>query len=780
MAHPTIYLLGIRHHGPGSAIAVHNVLSNVKPDCILIEGPADAVDAAHLALSEELLPPVALLVHAVDNPRRAVFFPFAEFSPEWVALKYALRERVALEWMDLSVSQRFSWEDSQVDSDIPREESLYSEDSLDTLAIAAGYSDGEAFWDEVMESNRNAPAESLSTTLAMFEAITSAIFTLRTTHGNSLEIADVSSLRYQKEALREAQMRLTLRSAAAAGYNNIVVICGAWHTPALLAIKNNSEDKLATKADLQLLKQALSSATRVKTSAAWAPWSFDRLAMRSGYGAGITSPQWYQSLWEIQGSKTAASPSIHFATAAARAMRDADLEASSASVIETVRLAEQLSALRNRTQPSLDELLQSVQCVLAHGQTAPMELIQKQLIIGSRLGSLPANAPTTPLYADLLKQAKSLRLPQSTDFKDYDLDLRKDNDLARSQLLHRLRILGISWGEPKAAQTRSQGTFHEWWRLTWQPEFAVECVLAARLGATVEDAAQAQAITISNDAKVVSKLVALLDQLILADLPSAISYCVAQLSALAAASKDTLQMMQAFGRLTKIRRYGSVRQTDANLLDELLTMIAARVCIGVPGACYSLDDDAARAMNDAIRLCDGAFQLFDQSQLQSDWRNALTHLADNNSALHGLVAGLATRLVYNYAVADETTNNGATQTRISLALSQANSAPQTAAWVEGFNSGNASALLHDDTLWNLINAWLGDLPPEHFVTVLPLLRRSFSAFEMGERNALGDKALRQQHPQRTANQSSVSGVWNEANASLVLPILRTIFEDFET
>jgi Family of unknown function (DUF5682) len=259
----------------------------------------------------------------------------------------------------------------------------------------------------------------------------------------------------------------------------------------------------------------------------------------------------------------------------------------------------------------------------------------------------------------------------------------------------------------------------------------------------------------------VSDLVDILDELLLAALPAAIGECVQLLSKAAAASKDTLQMMQAFGRLGQIRRYGSVRQTEGTVLDGVLAMMAARISIGVGGACYSLDDDAAQAMNQAISSCDAAYQLLDEPTWRSDWQNALRSLADYNDSagapsatgagaashsLHGLVAGLCARLVYNHdtglAGVDEaalTAVLATTQQRMARALSQGYAAAMTAAWLEGFNSGNASALLHDDALWHVLHEWLAGLAQDYFITVLPLLRRSFSLFDVGERHSLGDK-----------------------------------------
>ena len=39
---PGVALLGVRHHGPGSARAVAAALEQYRPDVVLVEGPAEA------------------------------------------------------------------------------------------------------------------------------------------------------------------------------------------------------------------------------------------------------------------------------------------------------------------------------------------------------------------------------------------------------------------------------------------------------------------------------------------------------------------------------------------------------------------------------------------------------------------------------------------------------------------------------------------------------------------------------------------------------------------
>ena len=102
----SVHVFGIRHHGPGSARSLERALHELKPDCVLIEGPPDADDVLSFAANIEMRPPVALLVYASDDPGRSVFYPFANFSPEWLAIRFALERGVKVRFMDLPMSHQ--------------------------------------------------------------------------------------------------------------------------------------------------------------------------------------------------------------------------------------------------------------------------------------------------------------------------------------------------------------------------------------------------------------------------------------------------------------------------------------------------------------------------------------------------------------------------------------------------------------------------------------------------------------------------------------------------
>ena len=104
----TLHLFGIRHHGPGCARSLRAALEELQPDVVVMEGPADALDALELAAHPEMKPPVAMLIYPPDEPARAVYFPLTVFSPEWQALQWASENKVPVRLMDLPQSHHFA------------------------------------------------------------------------------------------------------------------------------------------------------------------------------------------------------------------------------------------------------------------------------------------------------------------------------------------------------------------------------------------------------------------------------------------------------------------------------------------------------------------------------------------------------------------------------------------------------------------------------------------------------------------------------------------------
>jgi hypothetical protein len=303
-----VHVLGVRHHGPGSARSVRAALERLAPDVVLIEGPPDADEVIGLAGHEAMKPPVALLVYATEDPARAVFYPLATFSPEWQAMRFALEKGVKVRFIDLPAAHELakkkgpargapaplsvaplpppavlgstppasggSAPDGEGETGAPaetveekaeeeEERDPVVDDPIGALAQAAGYEDREGWWEHVIEQRHDPEG--------VFEAVLEAMRALR----------EDRPLRSVREAQREAHMRRSIRAAQKEGFSNIAVVCGAWHAPALSPLPGAPFP--SAKEDDALLK----GLPKTRTTATWIPWTMDRLAYRSGYGARV-------------------------------------------------------------------------------------------------------------------------------------------------------------------------------------------------------------------------------------------------------------------------------------------------------------------------------------------------------------------------------------------------------------------------------------------------------------------------------------------------------------
>ncbi|WP_328988934.1 DUF5682 family protein [Kribbella sp. NBC_01245] len=719
----TVHLFGIRHHGPGSARALATALAELRPDVVLIEGPPEADKVVELAASEEMEPPVALLAYAVDDSARAAFWPFAVFSPEWQAVRYGLAAGVPVRFCDLPAAYQFAGEPKE------RRKGL-AVDPLAEMARAGGYDDPERWWDDVVEHRRDGAPP--------FEVIADAMGELR-----AGEMAE------GREAQREAYMRTVLRKAIREGFERIAVVCGAWHVPAL------TEPLPPATHDQRILKGLPKS----KVACTWVPWTHGRLATASGYGAGVTSPGWYHHLFTAPDHVT-----TRWLTRVAQVLRKKDLPVSSAHVIEAVRLAETLAALRERPLAGLSEMTEATRAVLCNGNDVLLDLVTREAVVGELLGSVPPETPQAPVAADLAAQARRLRMRRDATERLVDLDLRKPNDLAKSRLLHRLRILGVDWGEPAEAERQNTGTFRETWALLWEPGLEVDLVAAGAHGTTVLGAATTVMLAAAADSSTLAEVTAALERSLLADLPDALPELLRGVDTRAAKDADVGHLMAALPALSRSARYGDVRGNNTAGLTEVAERMVARVCAGLGRTVHGLDAEAAAKVLALIEGVQEATSLL-SATVRDEWLETLQGLSDR-ATVPPLITGRLTRLMLDADRLD----SAEVALRLGRALTPGVETNAAAAYVEGFLAGRGLLLIHDERLLELVDRWLAAVPDEAFLEVLPLLRRTFGTFAPPERRSIGEKARGLGLATKAADVADLE----DERAAAALPVVRLL------
>jgi hypothetical protein len=828
-----VTILGIRHHGVGSARNVVEMLEKLKPDMILVEGPPELDAVTKWVGEKDLKPPVSILCYDVDSPQRASFYPFAEFSPEWQAMIFAKKNNVPVRMMDLPMSISWALQDDKrrqaeaenagkttnsrlkraknavytegvfdvgfgmsdvrtlptsdvpnpkytegsdlgdnvretlkvsrtsaqtVDSSFPLQHSSFqsndlllkpidengeielpvARDPIGYFAKIAGYEDSEMWWEHHFEQ-RYTP----NTAEEHFEAVMLMMSNLRE--------HDIKSALDEENVWREAYMGQLIRQARNEMYDNIVVVCGAWHAPALLDL-----DKTEA-AHAKIIKKM--PKPKIKVGTTWIPWTNDRLAMSSGYGAGIVSPGWYSHVWKKPKDKGEL-----WLTKVAQLFRQKKMDISTAHVIEAYRLAEAVSSLRGLSRIGLLELNEATQTVMCMGDGILLELVKKELIVGHGIGKVPDELPKLPLQADFEEKSKKWKLPQTADFKDIELDLRKDLDLNRSIFLHRLTILGINWGKQSMVSSKVRGTFKEAWRLQWKPEMLVDLIEKGIWGNSIDEASSKFLLDKAVKTQSVRELSEMIQTAIPAELFAAIELLLQKVNDLATVSADILELMAAISPLADVGRYGNVRKTDLAAINALVEGLILRVCIGLPNACYGLDDAASQQTFEQIRNVNDAVRLLENSLLREEWFKTLTHLTDK-TGVHPVIRGCTTRLLFDGKELD----TEGVAVKFSFALSTGNEPSFSAGWIEGFLKGSGMILLYDDLLWNLLYKWVSELREDIFTELLPILRRTFSKYAVGERRQLGEKA-RRGVASTTASEVGYAEDFDYELAELVLPL----------
>ena len=683
----SIHLLGIRHHGPGSARSVQRALDDIRPDVLLVEAPADVESGLAWIGRPGLVPPVALLGYVANEPGRAIFSPFASFSPEWQAVAWANEHGVPVRAIDLPMAVTFA---EQGGAELLTDAAPI--DPLRALAAAAGDSDPERWWEDVIEHRGDAGSA--------FDAVAEA-----------MSAAREGVVASAGEERREAHMRRAIRRARKDGHVEIAVVCGAWHVPAL-DVDDGSHTAKVDDATLRGLK-------RIKVASAWVPWTHRRLTARSGYGAGVDSPGWYRHVHEHPGADGVA----RFLVDAARLLRRRGLSASPDHLIAATRLADALATMRHRPRPGLTEVLDAADAVMGG-----IDVVRSELVVGDALGTVPDDAPQVPLAKDLAKAQKAARLKPEPTARTVETDLRTPTGLRKSHLLHRLLALGVAWGIPEEGRG-SSGTFRETWRVSWEPELSVRLVERSGYGSTVESAATARLIERGAAAASLAELVGVLESALFADLPDAVEPSVRRLAQRAATDPDVGHLMDIAVPLANALRYGDVRGTDAASLRDVFDGIVVRVMAGLVPACASLDDTAAAVMVERLTGVQTALSVLDHRARRTSLPLVLAELADRHAMRHGLVSGRATRLLHDSGDWDA----AVVERRLSQALSGGTEPSVGAAFVEGFLAGSGTVLVHDVELLDVVDRWLSSLSIDAFAATMPLLRRTFGAFEPAER-----------------------------------------------
>ena len=696
---------GVRHFSPACAEYVAEFLSRTKPDIVLIEGPSDLSGLIVPLCDSRVRLPAAILAFTAEAPVRTVLYPFAEFSPEYCALQWAMQRNVPVRFCDLPSNVYLAQKEAPAQKEIPQEESVYEK-----LQKLTGL-DHETFWEYRFEQ------------CSSYDDFCAAV----AEYGRSLREFSAPD---DETALREAYMRRQIAEAEQQ-YGQAAVITGAFHTAGLSGVSYTDADRDATS-DMQT----------VPAKSTLMPYSFFRLSSRSGYGAGSRAPAFFEMLWHARLAHDPDYAAAEYLAKIAEYQRTRGDMASAAEVIESLRLAETLAALRGGIRPALSDLRDAAVTCIGHGSFSAISHACADAEIGTRIGSLPEGTVSTAVQDDFLRQLRELKLERfrTAAVQELGLDLRENIrvkteksaflDLHRSFFLLRLDTAGVKFGE-RQFNHQDNATWKECWNLHWSPETEIQLVEASLCGDTVEQAAAYALNLRMRQAQTLKETAAALSDAFLCGLPDCVKTGGTAVQAMAADCASPADAGETVGVLSGIVRFGNIRRIDNTPVIPLIGQLYLRFCLDLLPASKCSDDAAKEliAALSAVSEACTAHDFLDGKRLTQ----VLLQLADDD---------FANPMLSGYACALLTEQNAMPQEQfaalIRRRLSHGTPPAEAAGWFEGLAQRNRRALIARLSLWTQLCDFLAGLDDEAFRKVLVVLRRTFAEFSPAEKSDIAE------------------------------------------
>jgi hypothetical protein len=734
-----VHVFGVRHLSPAGAYHLRRFLNEKKPTAVLVEGPSDASEYISQLTMRGVVPPVALLAYTAQLPVRTLLYPFADYSPEYEAFRWAHKHKAHVEFIDLPSEISLAvyeirrepaeiekmLADAESDGDGARQESFARKqhDLYERIAELSGETDYETYWERYFEHSTGDGAYR--------EAI----------HQFSEQLRELTELEERRLApaesayneVREAYMRRSIQQAIRAGHkpDRIVVVTGAHHASAI-------REDLPALTDRELKKLP-----RAETKLTLMPYSYYKLSSQSGYGAGNHAPAYFELFWQcMQRDELRKLPALYM-THIANHLRSGGTYRSTASVIEGVRLAESLAYMHGGAYPTWRDLRDAAVVCFGYGELSAVADALARTDVGTAIGRLPEGVSQTPIQDDLNRELKRLKLEKykSAVATTLDLDLRENRrvqsteaaflGLSRSVLLHRLEVLGIQFAQ-KQRVSQDSASWAEQWVLQWSPEAEIQTVESTLKGETIELASAYvlhERLQECSDIAESSRLIRIACN---CALPTLMEEARRTLQQLAVDTGDFEQVASAAYELSVLIAYGSIRRIDTQSLVPILQQLFLRGALLLIDA-SGCNDDAARSMASAIQALHVVAQEHFETVDERLWQQKLGELSsrdDRNAKLSGLAFAI---LLEQNEVSEEQCAQ-----EVSRRLSPGIPADLGAGWFEGLAMRNRYALLSRSFLWKQLDEYIQSLEGEQFGRSLVFLRRAFGAFEPREKAGIAE------------------------------------------
>ncbi|MEZ6088799.1 MAG: DUF5682 family protein [Pirellulaceae bacterium] len=645
----------VRHHSPVCAAMVASLIEATRPAAVLIEGPSDYnAHLEELMLDHDL--PIAIYSYfrrpaestldgqVIGSHSSGAYYPFCEYSPEWVAMKAARQVDARIAFIDLPWLQTASLDQcSHRYADAELRRGHY----IEALCQRMQVDDFDELWDRLVESDW---------TLDVAEF-------MRRVHALCLHIRFGESSINRSDLSRESFMREQIERYRAELNGPILVVTGGFHSSALAApfVGITLGEAVTENSDAEEDAPKISDDEQVVSGIALTTYSYERLDNLTGYNSGMPNPGFYEWAWRFrQGSQTFDHHPLLIELAEQFRKKKQVVSTADLIAIETSALG--LAALRGRSHVWRSDLVDAVGSALVkdelqYGVQSPFLDAVHAILSGWRRGRLAEGTRLPPLVEDIQQQMIAFNLEMKRTTTEITLELSEPADLPRSRFFHRLRALGIGGFKlvdgTNFLQRADLNRLWEAWELRWTPEFDSSCIEASRYGTTLVDAASMRLLERSRATDFnAADAAKLLVEACRAGIETLSEDLLVQLDQLIGGESEFTTASEALGHLTYLYCYDeSLGTKRATPLERLLAECNTR--------CLWLLDSLGGTLPDEAKVLAGMQKVQEVAQrAASVLREDRVELSQtfsriqNDHEKHPAVRGAAVGILWNLGAAD--------------------------------------------------------------------------------------------------------------------------------
>ncbi|RIJ71224.1 hypothetical protein D1871_14455 [Nakamurella silvestris] len=746
-----IHFAPIRHHSPACSVALRAQLTDLAPAVILIEGPEEYTHLLPQLIDPGTVPPVAVLSHHREPGGRTTtgFYPLAEFSPEWVALRSGAAGGAEVAFIDLPWASASRRVDQDAESrSIQQERHLAHSTTLQALARLEHCRDHDELWDHLFELRT--PAE-----LRNWRRVFGDVFVWSALARSDYELP---VLRGEGSIARESLMAARIAEHRQRSDGPVVVVTGAFHTLALIEALAGSDLGAVVR---EAAPQGGHPPAPVDAGSSWLiRYDFRRLDALGGYSAGMPSPGWYHRVWAgLSGTADPADPAdptvemlVDIAHHTSRAGTSEVLGVAdvSAAAAHAWRLAE----LRGHPAPGRTDVLDAVTSCFVKDDAGPSPALREALeagFTGLGQGSVPAGTPAPPIIADTRRRAEDLRLNLTdSDTRHTSLDLRRNpRHRRRSRFLTAMSFLGTGFARRTAGPDLVGGTglglLYEEWDYAWTPMTEAELLDLAEEGSTVDEIAlsRLRGLELAVDTTAARRSANHAVQVLIQAAVMGLSEHSAGLAELVRThlqeDPSLASVISAGRRLVGLRQArDQLDLGEAAWIDDLLTRVEPVVAylLSTLGEGSVEDDEETVDALLAVRRLDGDLAVLLRPGQERPTGSPITRellrlRASPNAAIAGALTGLA---VVDGSGTEEDLGAG-----LSAQLRTGADVERAVRYLTGFMKATPDLLLHSPELLSVVHRALITLPAEQFLGYLPELRRAFTWLKPRETARLAEQ-----------------------------------------